>query len=479
MRHQSSIPALHILFAIFSTIGLTSLARADDSSLPPCQTTAARNYPNMTCYVLVKREEPGSPLPIQVPGDTTVIIRVMNPRHQETLKFGTTTDEIAPQDFGAAFVKQILDPLKSLVASEQKKNLSEGQVTKEQQPVLDEQVRVSTAFIDIVMSINKATVELSCLQSYTTLLQQEVDGKPVYSCGAKPMSGTEFDTLKSATETDIRSAALSPIPVASLKAIDGEITILQTACQKLDNDDAHRSDRNACIAGLNILQSNQLRLNDSNTAIQAGRKTLLQGSDVLANLPIVTDPFTYTITRPPNRKATIKITALEAIGKTNSDVGTVVITWQQSNWTLSTGILLSSLANQTFANSLIYVNGVPDPNKLTEVTVDSIRPSVVFPAVFGSYRFYAPAKCKGKCAFLGTVGVGANLTSKTTDFGTGVSLQLGSILLTPLAHFGRQTELDHGVFVGERLGVSPPTLPTKTAWKAAFGFGISYRLPIP
>jgi hypothetical protein len=234
---------------------------------------------------------------------------------------------------------------------------------------------------------------------------------------------------------------------------------------------------------LDILQSNELRLNDSNTNIQAGRKSLLQANELLVNLPTVVDPVTYNLTRPPNRKATLKVSAINALDKTSVDVATIVVTWQQSNFVLSTGILFSTLANQTFAASPIIVNGVPSTDSsgkyLTAVTVDSIRPSIVFPAVFTSYRFITPSWCTAKCSVLVSGGVGANLTSKTTDFGFGPSLQVGSVLLTPLAHFGRQTQLINGVYIGEPLGVSPPALPTKSTWKTSFGFAISYRVPIP
>jgi len=89
-------------------------------------------------------------------------------------------------------------------------------------------------------------------------------------------------------------------------------------------------------------------------------------------------------------------------------------------------------------------------------------------------------KCPNGCSFLLTGGVGANLTSKTADFDTGISFQIGGVLITPTVHFGRDVRLSNGVTVGQELGPSPPNpLPTENHWVRKFGIGLSYTLPTP
>jgi hypothetical protein len=129
------------------------------------------------------------------------------------------------------------------------------------------------------------------------------------------------------------------------------------------------------------------------------------------------------------------------------------------------------------------MNGTPvlDSGKAeTQVTMNYTRPAAVFPLVMANIRLHSFNKgCHGNCAILIGAGIGANLSSKTADFAAGPSFQYGSVLITPVFHYGRQTELTNGVKVGDMLGTSPPALPTNNFWKPAFGFAISYKVPIP
>ncbi len=109
---------------------------------------------------------------------------------------------------------------------------------------------------------------------------------------------------------------------------------------------------------------------------------------------------------------------------------------------------------------------------------------MVFPLVMANYRLRHLSnypwenKCPNHCAFLLSGGVGLNLTSKTTDFAAGPSFQIGEVLFTTAAHFGRESVLTSGVTVGSELGSSPPSpLPTANTWRTGFGFAVSYVLP--
>jgi hypothetical protein len=75
--------------------------------------------------------------------------------------------------------------------------------------------------------------------------------------------------------------------------------------------------------------------------------------------------------------------------------------------------------------------------------------------------------------------MGSNLTAKTADYAAGFSIRYRDILFTPAVHIGRINELTNGVVVGQKLGSSPPALPTAMHFTPKFGFAITYRLPFP
>jgi hypothetical protein len=147
------------------------------------------------------------------------------------------------------------------------------------------------------------------------------------------------------------------------------------------------------------------------------------------------------------------------------------------------------MPNRAFTNAPRIVNGQPvldsGGKTLMIVTENDTRPSIIFPVVFISYRIGPfsrarwEAKCPGRCAFLATGGIGANLSNKSAEFAGGLSFQIGSVLLTPLVSIGRQLQLSNGVVVGQQLGSSPPALPTENKWGPHFGLALTYRLPIP
>jgi hypothetical protein len=75
-------------------------------------------------------------------------------------------------------------------------------------------------------------------------------------------------------------------------------------------------------------------------------------------------------------------------------------------------------------------------------------------------------------------GVGLNLGNSTAEFMVGPSFKIYGIVISPAAHFGRETSLSQGVKVHDRLGVDPPDPPTAAGWKVRFALGFSYLLPM-
>jgi hypothetical protein len=460
------------------------------ASTDKCSATTNKPYSQNRCVVQIDRDKPYNPLAYQLPGGTTAIIEISNARRTESIQFNSTTEEIAKPDVLGALVKQIIEPLKSLTLT------AGGRYALTGDPINNEQQLVSNQLAVVATAINKATAELTCLQAYVAVK----DEQGVLSCSQDSLAEKTFEDARKRLIDDIsgeNGASGLLLPVARIKSIDKEIADKLTPClpqidltktrTSLELDKAI-ADREKCINDSNTLLWNQNRLNESLTALQSAQKTLLQANDILQKIPGPITVVRYSISNSANRHSTIKIAAKNLLSNVTTDVATVSIIWQGSSWVVSTGILFSDLPNRTFTNAPIIVNGQPllDSNGkvLTIVTENNSRPSVIFPMVFANYRIGAfsrakwEAKCPGGCAFLVTGGIGANLSTKSTDFAAGLSFQIGSVLLTPSVDIGRQLQLSNGVTIGQKLGSSPPALPTENKWGPHFGFALTYRLPI-
>jgi hypothetical protein len=246
----------------------------------------------------------------------------------------------------------------------------------------------------------------------------------------------------------------------------------------------------------------KVRLDDFNntvTAIEKAQQTLSADIDTLQNWGGVldeagnpTNAIVSQFTQSRNRSSTITIAATEVVSGTTSNLGSLTINWQTQPFVLSSGILLSEMPYRSYAISQLIVNGapVPDPTNpgkyLTYINQTVTHPSISVPMVFGNYRigslsrFNWENKCPNHCAFLATGGMGLNIIQKTADFAGGLSFQIGSFLLTPAAHVGRETLLTNGLYPGEILGSNPPSaLMTQNTWEVHFGLALTITVPTP
>jgi hypothetical protein len=385
-----------------------------------CSSVATYEYPAQKCVVKVERGAPGSPLPVQVPPKTTVFVEVDGQRQTETLKYTTTTDVVARPDLLGGFVKQFVSPLSTVLLESRIHGFDQPL-----DPIFKEQEDVADALKEPTTDINRAAVEVSCLQTYSIF-----DESGACLTGQQgTLAYDDFDRALADTTTDLNEAISTYLPVAELKAIDDEIKTRIAKCPNLPDPSTNPSedviklaiqDRKLCFSEMDYLQQNENRLNDAVAALQASQKNLVQVAPILTSLASPKASPAQSFVNESDRKATIKIVAIDAIGKNSTDVATVVITWQSTRFVVSTGVMLSTLENNTFANSPIYdASGAPvlDAGKVTtQVTVTHTRPSVVFPLVMANWRLHSFSKgCHGNCSFLIGGGMGANLSSKTAD----------------------------------------------------------------
>jgi hypothetical protein len=453
------------------------------ASLPPCVPAAPDGYAGQACVVTIDRDNPASPAAMVVRGNTSVTIRVKNARWNETVVFTTATSQVTNVDIAGTFFKNAISPLQALVLAQQARSHGFFPVAD---PIGTAQSRVRDKLNVVLANLANATVALTCLETYKVL----DTSKAQYAC--KPNANLDAASLVPAKANAIQlmlDAATTALPVAEWKAVDAKVAADQAASIALpETNAAEIAAKTAALEKDDKYSTNQTLLNSVIGDAQSTQKTMLETAQQLTNLAGSGAEATYTVQQSRNYNSTTTVAAQEVVSKTSTALGTVTISWQSNPWEISTGILFSTLVGRSFTNAPLIVDGKPvvDPSgkNLTVVTEADTRPVVVLPLVMANFRLRGVShypwenKCPNHCAFLLSGGVGLNLTTKSADFAVGPSFQIGEVLFTTAAHFGRESMLTNGVTVGSQLGSSPPSpLPTANKWATGFGFTVSYVLP--
>ena len=445
----------------------------DQFPVNKCTAVTSHVYPDKKCLIVLSRVDPTTPLPVSVPAGTTVFIKVADEKFLESGHFIVTAEAVAPLDSFGAFIKAIVQPLSGVVlstATNHTLGLTDSKTTA--QSIQDRENGFVARLNAARISVNGANALIECVRSGKI----SSDGK----C-TNPTEADLKDKYLAAFSNAADGAAVAieaPLPTDNAIAdVEKDISTVADSCDK--NSDI------ICMAEMAKAKQKIVQIRERTADLAGAQKSLLvQHANLLTlTYPRIRPEEPFHVKRDGNVKATIKVSAVDVLTKSSTDLATVIVTWQYSGFVISTGVMLSTLKNQTFANAPIIVDGVPVLDStgkvLTQVVVNTTRPSVVFPLVMANYRLKSFQKhCNGNCSFLLGGGMGANLSSKTADFAVGPSFQYGIVLFTPVLHYGRQTGLTNGVQVGQKLGTSPPALPTNNFWKPAFGFAISYVLPV-
>src|SRR5712691_2026433 len=466
-------------YILFLLIFLIMSVRGTYAQTPECVPSAPDGYTGKACVVTIDRDNPASPTTLVVRGETSVTIRVKNARWNESVTFTPVTTRVTDVDVAGTFLRSAINPLQGLVIAQKAHG---GHFVKVIDPIGDEQQKIMDRLNYASTVFANATTELTCLEKYKVLDKSN----PQYVCSPNVnLDAASFQAAKEETLAKMDEAATTPLPIAENQIVSAKVAEEVKATIAMPGGSA----KSSALERADKYLSNQAILNALITDAQTTQKTMLETMEQLSNLPGAAAEATYTIKQLPRYNSTITVTAIEIISKTSTTLASVTISWQSNQWEVSTGILFSNVVARSYTNAPLIVGGQPVRDSsgkvLTVVTESDTSPSIVFPMVMGNYRIrrLSHAKwentwCPNHCAFLISGGVGANLTSKTAEFAVGPSFQIGQVLLTPAAHFGRESILTSGVTVGSQLGSSPPSpLPTKNRWVARFGFAISYVLP--
>lgn len=466
MRQLSSTAIFRVSILGFALLSCFQLAWSQ-----ACSPFANYKYPKNACTITIDRVHPGSPLPVQVPAGTTVTIVVTDQHKTEIIKTVTANDAAAVPDIIGNAIKQFSSPLGSLILYAAPARVPHAAAAT---GIDARQIAMQDRLQDVTTAVTQANLRIACLQTFT------VFDDDTHLCTQAPLSDDDFEDAFADTFNQLLSASQSSLPYVELAALDADVAVKCPKPPANPTPDVAPTDPNAANCDGFLSVENQL--DAAIKTVSTSQATLAAFGSVLRTVYAQTPTVIPPIKNAANYKATIQVTAQEQIGKTSVPVGTVVITWQQSNWSLSTGVVLSSLANQSFNNSPLFANGVPvtdaSGKTLTIVTISKSYPGVISPVFLVNYRIHNYQRAQGKWAFLISGGIGINLATKSADFAAGPSIQYGNFIFGPILHYGRQTNLTNGVKVGDEFGDSPPSLPTNNIYKPGAGISLTYRLPI-
>jgi hypothetical protein len=451
--------------------GSAKLPDTKPLTIVPCAASVTHAYSAGICSIGVNRQQPGSPLPVVVPKGTIVKIVVTNRPDQENILFVQTTDAIPPPDYGLALLKLLLP----VVPDINKRSQFEGPATFQEYkslhlaPTSTEQLQQ-----------DYASQELDKEQQYLDAVTNVIDAAKKDQAerfGPKPPKtqaeyDAHFDVLRDQILSLAKKASGYPLPIGVIRALEAELPAKTAICYSRPAGPAQDS----CLDDLKQLQITQAKLTDQLAKVQAKKTAVAALREAIVGLPQAGDFIDVVPASAVNHKAGIKISAKDVFSGTSTDVATVTITWQGTNFSLSTGLLISTLPSRTFANTANVTNGVLSGGNT--VTEQDIRPSYVTPTAMFNWEPLALGRSQNFGLDL-TAGLGANLTTKSADYAAGISLRIKNVFLTPVVDFGREVELSNGVKVGDPSLGTLSTVPTEQHFKPNFGFAISYRVPIP
>jgi hypothetical protein len=491
------------LLPLFARADIQQIVANIPAGTPNCVADTPAGYPKKACKIVINRDTPVYPATTILPAKTIVYIELDNARWDETVTWGTQISQAAIPKFAADALGSLASPLSSLQGSYRlmdfvglarthillpENNPAPSPQDKAWQDQRDLLMQTETDLGKQLTTINNKVVaamsELKCLETYRTF---------VAATGVCNTNSTlDHVSIVAAFQQALLDAAVArdlDVPQSPLNKLGTDLTAFDAMCQALANP----TSKSACVTASSTLQSTAARFTNTVKDIQTAQDTLRTVIVQIGSASPITSTIYLELQQPFMRTATVTISATEVLTTTATTIGPFTISWQESGFLLSTGLMGSGLPNKTYALSSVIVNGVVQtdsgtpPKNLSIVTATTIKPAMDLPAVFGSWvipwinRWAWENNCPGHCGFLLSAGTALNLTTKTADFAVGPSLQVFGLLITPSIVWGRQTVLMDGITQGYTgFGSNPPTsLPTETAWKKAFGIALTYTIPTP
>ncbi len=451
--------------------GTPAAAKPIETKCMPGYSHAYGRGEENVCEVLIDRQKPVAPLPLKVTKGTTIQIRVTHRSNLETIQFVPTNTTLPPVDLGASLFSNFSGIMTGFVAVRPRPSSGGTQAYDEslQRPydvslLVKAQDHVKNRIETEVATLNELTDQVKSLEEISDEGFNKGVDKFLRVMGDLPLS--EASDPSQICVTDPRLPECGSIGL-QLKSIDIQIAADVAEC-------ASFSLLTDCKSKLIQLQQRQAVLNSALAKVQAKEQTLKTASEAIAGLPSAGD-YIYQVHLDRNVSSSIKISAKDVLSGTSTDLTTVVISWQTTSFSVSAGLMVSTMPGRAFTNGPEIVNGAP--NGKISVTETDTKPSWVTPLAL--FNWEAKASHNADWGLLFSAGAGSNLTTKTADFAIGPSVRFRDLIITPALHYGKETILTKGVFVGDTNLGSGVTAPTGTEYRPHFGVAFTYRIKLP
>lgn len=455
--------------------------------LQKCSSVAPSGYAGSACAVILGRDLPISPPSLSLPAGTTVYIVLNNPHGDENIAFNNVTAFIAPEDLLADALRSLVTPGSSFVAHGVFQPFDlimngppprKTEKPRDQDPIPSLQEEVLGRLQTVLSDVQDANTTLTCLETYKPVAGPK--GK-LYCDQTGYLTPDAFDinsddSVISEAIAVANNAAKEILPVGELTHIDALLKA-SPCLRKAPSDN--------CYGEFDQDQSLESLYDAQVTSLQTSQNALLTGVQTLKTLAPMPKQLVFMATLGKNHNSTVTVIGTEIVTKTATTIGTVAINTQATRFVLSSGLLYGSTAYRNYSLTNQFSGGVASTTM--QITKTLNQPAIDFPVVMGSImsRYLSNRawenRCPNHCAFLFSVGIGANLAAKTADLAGGPSFQIGGFLITPVAIGARQNHLLNGLYVGQtNSGLTASSgITSANHWVPGGGIAITYTIPTP
>jgi hypothetical protein len=450
--------------------------------LPECKPAIT----NRACVITVNRDAASSPLPVRLAPDAAVRL-VVNKRPLDDITVDATVVNVATPDPVSAILSAFVPLAKATIFDARLVGGPIGSFHTLENP--SERFKGNHPSIDALLN------QLGWIRRQQEALKaQLLPSKQALDAALAAFSAVTFDDWNMSKSLAVRRDAVA----AQLQQASGSDTgsglagglhdAMATATRAFAAlataaDQPGVEDLKAIGNLLNDTTASQAAIDASSASLVAATNAARDAATVLSKLnPDTALTFTRVFNPDPSaraKSATLKVKTEDRISKKAADLGTVVVTWADTRWEVSAGALFSFLTNRSFQNTVANAAGqtqVDAGGKTnTTITETDTRPTVI-PFAFAHFRIVEGANYDRRLALLATGGMGISPYSGSTDFAAGLSVAYRALVISPVAHFGRDSRLTGGLQVGASLGSSPPALPVERFWTTTFGVAVTARI---
>lgn len=492
----------------------TSLAQVTPTPAPPPDCKEAKW--GKKCEIRINRKEPPvAPGTITVASGTQVSIVIHNKSPFESAKFDATRTEVAPPPSAASGVLGILSGATKFLtlASISTQSLARSKAISNESAIglltLSEDDKQLANQLRKVKSTLKYETEKQIESLLNGILQdkngnqetiegilkvyEQLNGKLLTFFNNKCYCIESVSQMQPAdpfakSRTELLNE-LNTLKVESPISVEGDETNLANAkslLKKLVETGPYSEDFPQAASALINRASGKIQLFKEGIAnLGEARKEFNKISETLENLENATCRQTIGVVtdRQSNIAGNITFTNI-VTGKADSlQLYTKISYRDLPRASLSAGVIISPLEKRSY--STVQVSEGPgtlptDPvGKHAEIRGEASKPQVI-PFTFVNVRLGHWRVKDRSFTFNIAPGVGINPNSGSTEveFALGPSFGWDNIYFFGGFHFGRQTNLLNGFKIGDRVPDSFVT-PVGRSWQSAFGFGVSYRVPLP